>query len=463
MDNKAEQRAVPRLMVAALSSGSGKTTVTCGLLRAAQRRGLAPCAFKCGPDYIDPMFHRAVLGVPSRNLDLFFTSEAQVRARLTSASRDSGLAVLEGVMGYYDGLGDTDRASSWRLAQATRTPVLLVVRPQGTALTLAALIKGVRDFRTPSFVAGVLLNGCTQRMAQLFCSVMEGETGLPVLGYLPQLPQCSIPSRHLGLFTPQEVEGLSAKVDQVAHQMEETVDLAGILAMARAAPALEDRPMEPAEEPADGPILAVARDDAFCFYYEDNLEEFRRAGMRLAFFRPTQDAHLPEGACGLYLGGGYPELHAQALSENTGLREELRRAILEGLPTLAECGGFLYLQQTLEDSGGTPWPMVGALDGAGIQTPRLRRFGYVTLTAQEDGPYLRRGETLAAHEFHRWDCTYNGALCWAQRPAGGEGWACMVGRGALLAGFPHLYLPSNPGFAARFAAACRHHQERTAL
>ena len=454
---------VARLMVAALSSGSGKTTLACGLPRAAQRRGLAPCAFKCGPDYIDPMFHRAVLGVPSRNLDLFFSSEEEVRSRLVSAAQGHGLAVLEGVMGFYDGLGNTDRASSWHLARTTRTPVLLAVRPQGTALTLAALVKGVQTFRSPSQIAGVLLNGCSQRLAERLRPAIQGETGLPVLGYLPQLSDCSIPSRHLGLFTPGEVEDLSAKVNRVADQLEETADLDRIFALARSALELETERLPAIPDAPDGPLVAVARDEAFCFYYEDNLDELRRAGARLAFFRPTRDRALPEGTCGLYLGGGYPELHARVLSENRSMGEAVRRAVLGGMPTLAECGGFLYLQSTLEDGEGVSWPMAGVLDGAGFKTPRLQRFGYVTLTAREDSPYLRKGETVAAHEFHRWDCTRNGELCRARRPSGGEAWNCIVEQGNLLAGFPHLYFPSNPQFAVRFAAACRQYQERNVL
>ena len=453
---------ISRLMVAAPSSGSGKTTLTCGLLRAAQRRGMVPCAFKCGPDYIDPMFHRSVLGVPSRNLDLFFSSEEEIRSRLVSAAQGSGLAVLEGVMGFYDGVGNTDRASSWHLARSTRTPALLTVRPQGTALTLAALVKGVQTFRSPSQVAGVLLNGCTQRLAELLAPVIQGETGLPVLGYLPKLPDCSIPSRHLGLFTPDEVADLSVKVDRVADQLEKTADLDRIFELARSAPRLEAELLPPLPD-GDGPLVAVARDEAFCFYYEDNLDELRRAGVRLAFFRPTQDRALPEGTCGLYLGGGYPELHARALSENRPMREAVRRAVWGGMPTLAECGGFLYLQNILEDGEGTPWPMAGVLDGAGVKTPKLQRFGYVILTAQGDSPYLRKGETVAAHEFHRWDCTRNGELCLARRPNGGEKWECIVGQGNLLAGFPHLYFPSNSQLAVRFAAACQQYQERNAL
>ena len=454
---------VPRLMLAAPASGSGKTTVSCGLLRAAQRRGLAPCAFKCGPDYIDPMFHRAVLGLPSRNLDLFFSGEAEVRGRLASAASGRGLAVLEGVMGLYDGIGNTDGASSWRLARATDTPVLLVVRPQGTALTLAALVKGLQTFRTQSQIGGVLLNGCTQRMAGLLAPAIQGETGLPVLGFLPVVPQAELPSRHLGLFTPGEIRDLQGKLDRLADQLEETADLEGIFALARSAPPLEGAPLLPAEEDPEGPVVAVARDEAFCFYYEDNLDELRRAGARLAFFSPTEDRGLPPGSCGLYLGGGYPELHARALSGNAPMREAVRRAVEGGMPALAECGGFLYLQKTLEDPEGSAWPMAGALGGAGVKTPRLQRFGYVTLTARGDTPYLRQGETIAAHEFHRWDCTRNGDLCRAERPSGGEGWDCMAGRENLLAGFPHLYFPSNPQFAPRFVSACRRYREKEDL
>ena len=230
-----ERLDLPRLLVAAPASGSGKTTVTCALLRAFQRRGLDPCAFKCGPDYIDPMFHREVLGLPSRNLDLFFSGEDQARALLSSAGRGRGVAVLEGVMGCYDGVGGTERASSWHLARTTGTPILLVVRPQGAALTLAAMVQGLARFRSPGMIGGLLLNGCSRGLAELLTPMLQRETGLPVLGWLPQLPDCAIASRHLGLLTPGEVQGLAEKVDRLASQMEETVDLEGVLALARSA------------------------------------------------------------------------------------------------------------------------------------------------------------------------------------------------------------------------------------
>lgn len=290
-----ERLDLPRLLVAAPASGSGKTTVTCALLWAFQRRGLDPCAFKCGPDYIDPMFHREVLGLPSRNLDLFFSGEDQARALLSSAGRGRGVAVLEGVMGCYDGVGGTERASSWHLARATGTPILLVVRPQGAALTLAAMVRGLARFRSPGMIGGLLLNGCSRGLAELLTPMLQRETGLPVLGWLPQLPDCAIASRHLGLLTPGEVQGLADKVDRLASQLEETVDLEGVLALARSAAPLPAEPSVIPPEP-EGPVVAVARDRAFCFYYEDNLDLLRRNGLRLAEFSPLEDRRCPPGA-----------------------------------------------------------------------------------------------------------------------------------------------------------------------
>ena len=453
---------LPRLLVAAPASGSGKTTVTCALLRAFQRRGLEPCAFKCGPDYIDPMFHREVLGLPSRNLDLFFSGEDQACALLSSAGRGHGVAVLEGVMGCYDGVGGTERASSWHLAQATGTPILLVVRPQGAALTLAAMVQGLARFRSPSMIGGILLNGCSRGLAELLTPMLQQETGLPVLGWLPQLSDCAIASRHLGLLTPGEVQGLAEKVDRLASQLEETVDLEGVLALARSAASLPAAPSVVPPEP-EGPVVAVARDRAFCFYYEDNLDLLRQNGLHLAEFSPLEDRALPAGTCGLYLGGGYPELWAEQLSWNAPMRRAVREAIRGGMPALAECGGFLYLQSSLEDPEGRAWPMAGVLEGEGTRSRERQPFGYLTLRPEGDNPYLVPGEEIAGHEFHRWACTQPGDACRAVRPTGGDPRPCIICKGKMLAGFPHLYLPSNPRFAARFAAACIQYQKETTL
>lgn len=450
---------IPRLLLAAPASGSGKTTLTCALLRVLERRGQAPCAFKCGPDYIDPMFHRSVLGIPSRNLDLFFSTPDAVRRNLALGAQGRGAAVIEGVMGYYDGVGGGDRASSWHVAQVTQTPTILVAEPKGSALTLAAVLQGLARFREPSQVRGVLLNGTAPAMAARLSRDIERETGLPVLGCLPRLPECSIPSRHLGLYTPAEIRDLGERVDKLADALEQYADVDGLLELARSAPDLEVSEEQGTPDAPAG-VLAVAWDAAFCFYYQENLELLERCGLTIVRFSPLTDHRLPEGTCGVYLGGGYPELYAQQLSENTPMLAALREAAAADLPILAECGGFLYLQQSLEDAEGRPWPMAGILEGRGYRTGRLQRFGYVTLHPKEDSTYLRAGERLAAHEFHRWDCTQNGQSCLAQKPESEKHWDCVMCKGNLLAGFPHLYLPSCHQVARRFADACRRWKER---
>lgn len=362
-------------------------------------------------------------------------------------------------MGYYDGVGGGERASSWHLAQVTQTPTILVAEPKGSALTLAAVLQGLARFREPSHVRGVLLNGTTPAMAARLSRDIQRETGLPVLGCLPRMPECAIPSRHLGLYTPGEIVDLGARVDKLADALEQYADVDGLLAIARSAPYLEV-PEEPEETVASAGVLAVAWDEAFCFYYQENLELLERSGLKIVKFSPLTDQKLPDGTCGLYLGGGYPELYAKQFSENVSMRAALREAAAADLPILAECGGFLYLQKNLEDPEGIAWPMAGVLEGSGFQTGRLQRFGYVTLSSKENSAYLRTGETLAAHEFHRWDCTQNGESCLAQKPENEKSWNCMLYKGNLLAGFPHLYLPSCPQVARRFADACRRWKER---
>lgn len=312
-----------QFLLAAPRSGSGKTTMTCALLMALKRRGCAPCAFKSGPDYIDPMFHRAVLGVESRSLDLFFSAPETVRALYAKGAAGHGAAVCEGAMGFYDGLGGvSDRASAWHLADTLDLPVLLVVEPKGQSLTLAAELKGLVNFRTPSHIAGILLNNCTARMHALLAPMLEKETGLPVLGFLPKLPEAVIGSRHLGLYTAAEVENLQQKLALLADAAEEHIDWPRLLALCeKEPPALPEK----APQPPARVRIAVAQDEAFCFTYAETLEAFRDAGAEVVFFSPLRDTALPENIGGLYLPGGYPELHARELSENTSLLREIKQ------------------------------------------------------------------------------------------------------------------------------------------
>ncbi len=444
-----------QFLLAAPRSGSGKTTMTCALLMALKRRGCAPCAFKSGPDYIDPMFHRAVLGVESRSLDLFFSAPETVRALYAKGAAGHGAAVCEGAMGFYDGLGGvSDRASAWHLADTLDLPVLLVVEPKGQSLTLAAELKGLVNFRTPSHIAGILLNNCTARMHALLAPMLEEETGLPVLGFLPKLPEAVIGSRHLGLYTAAEVENLQQKLALLADAAEEHIDWPRLLALCeKEPPAL---PVQPETPPARVRI-AVAQDEAFCFTYAETLEAFRDAGAEVVFFSPLRDTALPENIGGLYLPGGYPELHAKELSENTSLLREIKQKIESGLPTAAECGGFLYLGQSLTDAEGQSWPMAGVLPGEAKDAGRLVRFGYAALSADSDSMLFRAGESFPIHEFHHWDSTANGTALAAKKPVGGAAWRCGFVNEHFYAGFPHLYWAGTP-LPQRFAAAAENYR-----
>ena len=441
------QNNAPRLLLAGIGSGCGKTTVTTALLRALQRRGVPLAAFKCGPDYIDPMFHTEALGVPSRNLDLFFVDENEVRGQLARHIPANGVGIIEGVMGFYDGVsGNTDTASAAHLARATDTPAVLIVRPRGQSLSLAAEICGFRDF-APNTLAGVILNGVSAAMYPFYRAIAK-QAGLRVYGFLPPVPQAEIPDRHLGLVTAAEIGDLSDKLDRLADAAEQGLDLDGLLALARTAPPLADQsaPLIPA---VDKPVrIAVARDKAFCFYYADNFDILRAFGAELVPFSPLADEKLPEGIDGLYLGGGYPELHAAQLAENHTMRARIRAAVLGGLPTIAECGGFLYLHRTLDDAA-----MAGVLDADAHLTKKMQPFGYVTLTARRDNLLCRAGERIRAHEFHYAVSSDAGRDFDAQKP-NGRAWACVHATETLYAGFPHLYFRANPAFAEHFVRRC---------
>ena len=450
-------------LLAAPQSGSGKTVMACALLGALRHRGFSPCAFKCGPDYIDPMFHRSVLGVECHNLDLFLTLEEQLRRLYAAGTAGHDAALCEGAMGLYDGLGGTDRASAWHMAQTLGLPVLLVLRPKGASLTLAAQVRGLRDFRPDSHLAGILLSDCRPGLYASLAPMLEKETGLSVLGYLPPMPEAVFESRHLGLYTAGEISDIKARVEALAQCALQTVDWQRLLPLCqskRKAPGTKGAAVNSA------PVarIAVARDEAFCFAYAETLETLEQAGAALLPFSPLYDAGLPTEADGLYLPGGYPELYAARLSQNRAMGEAIRTALARGMPTVAECGGFLYLGQSLEDTEGRSWPQVGALPGNGKKTGGLVRFGYATMTAEKDSLLFRAGEQIPVHEFHHWDSDENGTDLLAEKPISGKRWRCGFANPRLYAAFPHLYLAGRPELARRFvAAAAAYHTERETI
>ena len=446
----------PRVIFAGTSSGSGKTAAVCAVLSLLKRRGVGVRSCKCGPDYIDPMFHRAVLGIGSSNLDPFFC-DADLLRYLTADCPQDTLTVVEGVMGYYDGTGEdgTDN-STYTVASRTETPVILVVNARGAAVSLVAAVEGFLRYRPDSRIRGVLFSRMSAMNYKNVAGLMQkrfGDEVIPV-GYIPELPEdCLIPSRHLGLITAGEIEDLSRRLEKTADLCETTVDLDAVLRIAAEA---GEPPYAAPEIPRYEPIrIAAARDDAFCFYYDDTIRLLEKMGAEIAYFSPLADEPVPPDADGLFLGGGYPELHAAELEANRTARESVARAVAQGMPTIAECGGFQYLGKELAGR-----EMCGVLPHGSFGTGKLVRFGYVTLTAQEDGLLGPPGTVLKAHEFHYWDSTENGSAFRAVKPSG-RGWECGVTTETLYAGYPHLYLLSCIPAASAFYKKCILYKERS--
>jgi cobyrinic acid a,c-diamide synthase len=438
----------PRILIAAPASGSGKTTVVCGILRALKNRGRNVSAFKCGPDYIDPLFHERVVGVKSGTLDLFFSDAEQLTRLFAQNAAGSDCAVIEGVMGYYDGLSAaSDEASSYAVAKALSAPVVLVVDARGQSLSALASIRGFLDFRPDSGVKGVIFNRMSEHVFRALKPAVEAMGVVPV-GYVPKSDALMIESRHLGLVTPDGVRDVSEKLDALAALLEKTLDFDALETLMRFAPELSV-PEPPAVPDMPETVIAVAKDDAFCFLYRDNLSLLRRYGATIRFFSPLCDTALPEGTQALILPGGYPELHAERLSGNTAMRNAIRTAIAGGMPTIAECGGFLYLHDTLSDMDGNRFPMCGVIHSDAYRTQALGRFGYITLSANEDSAFFRKGEQIKAHEFHYFESGDCGDAFSALKP-NGKRWTCIHAGGNLLAGFPHLFYESDPKPVERF-------------
>ena len=449
------KKQIQRIMIAAAGSGSGKTTITCALLEALKAKGKRPTSAKCGPDYIDTMFHSSVLGAPSTNLDLFFFDDNTARYLLAENGSKGDITVIEGVMGYYDGLGiDSTESSSYHLAKVTETPVVLIVNSRGMALSVVASIKGFLEFRPDSNIKGVILNNCTESTYNTLKGVIEHEFNGEVkpLGFMPKMADCSLESRHLGLVTAQEVEDLNVKLMKLRDQALKSIDLDGIMELAGDAPDLEFD--EPEIRRFDKNVrIGVARDKAFCFYYEDSLKLLEKMGAELVDFSPMEDDFLPADLDGLYLGGGYPELYQEQLASKVSMRGAVLRTVNSGMPTIAECGGFMYLTEGIGDS-----PMVGLLPGDCSDQKKLMRFGYITLRAEKDNMLMKAGHEIPAHEFHHWDCTETGSDFTATKK-NGRSWKAAFANDNLYAGFPHFNFWADPSLAENFIEACIRYKE----
>lgn len=448
-------------MITAASSGSGKTMITCGLLELFKRKGLNPLACKCGPDYIDGLFHKQVLELEGMNLDSYFEAPEELRDKYSRLSKGH-LPVVEGVMGYFDGLGgSTTRASSWEVAHILDLPAVLVVDARGASVSLAALIKGFLEFERSmgSQIKAVIFNRMSPMLYPRIWELVERETGIRAAGFVPELDFLKVGSRHLGLVLPEEIAGLREQMNRLGKCLEETIDwefLAELGAEKEERDALEEENTEASCTAAFSFRLGIAMDEAFCFYYQDNLRLLERLGGELVYFSPIHDRSLPEQLDGLILGGGYPELYCEALSLNESMREAVKKAAEGGLPVLGECGGYLYLLEELEAEDGRIWPMTGVLKGKGYKKGKNSRFGYIGVEAEKDSLYLKPGEQIRGHEFHYWDCEVleEEWVMRAKKPVGNRSWPCIRIKNQVMAGFPHLFYPSCPAFAVRFAKAC---------
>ena len=444
MDSGKMLKAAPRVLIAGTGSGCGKTTVVCAILQALKKRKYNIASYKCGPDYIDPMFHSEIIGAPSTNIDLFFTDEECARSLFVKHA--SELNVIEGVMGYYDGIAmDSPEASAWHVARVLDAPAILIVNVRGMALSCAAVVRGYMELRQPSGIAGVILNHASAMTYPAYKVAIEQECDVRVYGYLPECPECALESRHLGLVTAQEVTGLQTKLNQLEEHAEKCIDLDGLAELMRAQKPIEAHKI--VLQRIGSVRIAIARDRAFCFYYRDNLELLESLGAELIYFSPLADEKLPE-CDGLILGGGYPELYARALSDNRSMLESMRRAVLDGMPTIAECGGFMVLTDRIGE-----FPMAGVIPTACFDKRRLSRFGYATIAAEEDSLLLAAGESIRGHEFHYWDAEAPGDALVACKSSGRQ-WRCAYANETLYAGYPHLYFYSNPQVAERFVKKC---------
>ncbi len=442
---------IPGLLITAPSSGSGKTSLTLGLMAALRRRGVVVAPFKVGPDYIDPGHHAAICGRPSNNLDSWFCNPQQVHETFMTGCDGADIAIVEGVMGLFDGVsGGDEEGSSAQLAKWLGLPVLLVVDARSQARSFAALVKGFADFDPELKIAGVIANRVgSKRHAELLEEAVESTPGLPpLLGCLPRQEDIVLPERHLGLVTAAELTCDHEK--KLADWVEAQLDLEALQQLATSSIIAQPVPVQ--AERQKQLRIGIARDQAFCFYYPENLRLLEAAGVELVEFSPLTDQHLPEDLDGLYLGGGYPELHADKLAENASLRRQIASAAECGLPIYAECGGFMYLCNEIDGQS-----MCGVFPAAAKMLKKRRALGYRQIELSADSPLGPAGTHVRGHEFHYSEVEMSEAVerCYQLSRRGGkrlgvEGYRIHN----VLGSYVHLHFGSNPQVAENFVCFC---------
>ena len=390
-----------RVVIGAIQGRSGKTTFTIGLLRAMKNQGYRVQPFKKGPDYIDPSWATMASGVQSRNLDMFMSSETKIRESLISHSHDAHLAVIEGAMGLFDGFDVQGSNSTAELAYITQSPVILIVNGQRITRSVAALVQGVVNFDPRITIGGVVLYQVARaRHENIMRSALEYYTDVKVLGALPKTKEVEIPDRHLGLIPAGERVALQNRIDKLGQLIQDHVDLKALMAVASTAQVLEIEEEKPIVVKTNQSVtIGVIKDEAFSFYYPENIEALESCGANVVLISSIADTKLPEEIHGLYLGGGFPEVWGKELSANAGLRRDIAKKIEEGMPVYAECGGLMYLCESLEVDGET-YPMVGTFPAKVIMEKKPQGHGYAIQEATADNPFFEAGTLLKGHEFH---------------------------------------------------------------
>jgi len=447
----------PALLIAGTHSGCGKTTVTLGVMAALARRGLAVQPFKCGPDFIDPSLHRMVTGQVSRNLDVRMCGKDFVRATFARHSPAFGCSVVEGVMGLFDG----GEGSAATLAKTLNLPVILVIDVRSAAESVAAVVHGFATLDPQLTLAGVVCNRIgSDKHRAMVAEALQAHSQVPIIGFLPRREEVSIPSRHLGLHMgdehPLQGEGVGRLIDLIETHLD--LDLLLRIASARQGQTETGTTVFPAAE-GERVRLGVARDAAFCFYYEDNLDLLRTAGADLILFSPLEDRRLPAGLHGLYLGGGYPELYASSLSDNMAMREQIRAFAESGRPVYGECGGFMYLCASITDLEGQRFPMAGLYPFPARMQNHLRSLGYRQPVVEQECLLAPAGTVLHGHEFH-YSTIDTDALAVPSAYLLEDGRPEGFVHKNTLAGYVHLHWGRTPEAAARFVQACRQADSR---
>lgn len=439
-----------RFLLSATSSNVGKTSLTMGLIEAFKRRGKSISTFKSGPDYIDPMFHRRALGLDSYNLDLFLMGPDYVKGLLMRESQKKDLAILEGAMGFYDGISNGSIASSYDLARETQTPVFLVVSPKGMGASLGALIKGFLEYRPDHTIKGIILNRVNPMMKAYYEKIIRDVCDIDLLGCVPQIEGLKLESRHLGLVMADEVEGLNDMIGLMADTLEKHVDLDLLWELSQTQD-LEYKNFELGSK--EKVRVAIARDEAFCFYYEDSLKVLEEMGVEWVPFSLLEGKKLPDNIQGIYIGGGYPELYMEKLEENRQVLLEIKKRYEDGIALLCECGGFMSILDQF--TGQRDYQLMGLVPGSSWMTEKLNRFGYIEMESKEETLLSSKGDILKGHEFHYSESNNNGEAFLARKPLSKRSWSCVHGGPRLYAGYPHIHLASSEKARNKFLETLR--------